>query len=112
MRKLVAMTTVDKKTFQPILKIRMNDSGVSSELFTGKMEVHKYTAEETAKINMFNKALLDNDMPLMSDEEADWSVGMHLKNIPEPTIEELQHLAGYRVEKKIIYLDKELSNEL
>jgi hypothetical protein len=112
MRKIVSTIRFDEATFQPILTIKMNNDGVSSELFSGKLEVGKYTAEETAKINLYNKALIDNDLPLMTVEEEEWALGKHLKK-PDPTTEELERLAGFKVEKKIIYLDKkDESNEL
>ena len=112
MRKLVSVIGFDEATFQPTLTIKMNNDGVSSELFAGKLEVGNYTAEETAKINLYNKALIDNDLPLMTVEEEEWAVGKHLKK-PDPTTEELERLAGYKVEKKITYLDKkDESNEL
>ena len=112
MRKLTTVVGMNELTFQPILKILMRDNSVTTELYSGELKTSKYTAEEKAKIDMINKALSDNNLPLMTDEEQDWAVGMHLKNIPDPTTEELERLAGYKVEKKIVYLDKDASNEL
>lgn len=112
MRKIVRKIALDPETFTPVLKIMLNDNGNVIELFSGDAPIYKYTAEEREQIIAINRALVDCDMPEMTEEEADWSVGMHLKNIPEPTTEELERLAGYRVEKTIVYLDKAVTDEL
>jgi hypothetical protein len=103
MRKLRVYTEMDPNTFEPVVKITSSDDGVGTLLFEGKLNPGRYTAAEQAKIDMFDKALRDNGLPIMTQEEADWSIGK--PSLPEPSEEEIQRLAGFRVEKKIIKLD-------
>lgn len=105
MRKLRVYTQMDPNTFEPVLKVTSSENGVGTLLFEGKLKPGRYSAADQAKIDMFDKALVDNGLPTMTQEEADWSVGKHLENEPVATEEEIQRLAGFRVEKKIIKLD-------
>ena len=109
MRKITEYINFDKTTFGETLDIWMLEDGVKTLLSTIKLEKPKYTPAQLLTINRFNKALADNDLPVMTEEEADWAVGMYLTPTDKDvntTEEELQRLAGYKVEKKITYLDK------
>jgi len=106
MRKFIYAVGMDTDTFQPILKIRQkNEQGSVVELFSGRLEAHplagKYSTEEIAKIDTVNKLLEEK----MTVEEMDYLVDpLGLKELekktPEPS--DIQRLAGFKVEKKII----------
>ena len=100
MRKFRNSVISDPKTFEPILHLSMTENGVGELLFSGPMAKTRYTAEQQARINTMNKVLFDRELPLMSQEEADFFVGIHPSQIDkDPTEAELQALAGFKVEK-------------
>jgi hypothetical protein len=96
---------MDPNTFEPVLQITYSENGVGTQLFSGKLKPGRYTAAEQATVDMFDKALRDNGLPIMTQEEADWSVGFGLAPKQDVTEEELQRLAGFAVVKKYIVFD-------
>jgi hypothetical protein len=108
MRKITEYINFDKSTFgETLLDIWMLEGGAKTLLSSCTLETHKFTPAQLLTINRFNKALIDNDLPVMTEEEANWAVGKHLiSRDVNTTEEELQRLAGYKVEKKITYLDQ------
>ena len=74
MRKLIETIAFDENLGKTMRTIAMLEKGVRTVLSSEELYYGKYTAEEGAKINRINHSLYANDMPLMSNEEADWSV--------------------------------------
>jgi len=64
---------------------------------------YRYTAEQLQAISEVNNVLEENSQPLMTEEEIEFLLYPFGKE-KKLTAEELQHLAGFRVEKTIIPL--------
>jgi hypothetical protein len=62
---------------------------------------HRYTAEQLKTISEVNSVLEQNLQPLMTDEEVEHLLYPFGKETKIGT-EDLQHLAGFKVEKKIV----------
>ena len=118
MRKIVYGIDFDKERFAPFLQIKMREEdGTVSVLFREEMvsEIDsKYTPEQQAKINQVNQLLGMNGNPPMTEEECDWMLDpKSYKAYMDAEIqeEELQRLAGFKVEKKITYFN-DISHEV
>lgn len=103
---------LNDKTYMPFLVIKMRDEdGNVIELFKEDLSKdydNKYTPEQQAKINQVNTLLGMNGGHPMTEEECDWMLDPNAyKAYMEAEIaeEELQRLAGFKVEKKITYFD-------
>jgi hypothetical protein len=103
MRKFRKQVVADQKTFEPILHIYLTENGKGRKIFSGPLMVGRYTAEQQATINVINKVLTDQDLPIMSQEEADFAAEIHptQKLREDPSEEELQQLAGFKVTKTV-----------
>ena len=100
------------KTFMSELVIKMRDEdGTVTELFRedlAKDYDSKYTPEQQAKINQVNGLLEMNGGHPMTEEECDWMLDPNACKAymdAELEEEELQRLAGFKVEKKITYFN-------
>jgi hypothetical protein len=113
MRKIVYAISFDEKSFTPFLTIKMRgEDGKVSVLFREEMSKQvdsKYTPEQQAKINQVNQILSMNGEPPITEEECDYMVGplgadkAYIGSDLDE--EELQRLAGFKVEKKITYFN-------
>lgn len=110
MRKICLQTVLNASTFAPtsILVIK-NEDGTKTvfkkvhEFDNGPLS--KYTAEQRMEITKINYLLKENNQPEMTPEEMDWAIegpfGHWNKRASETTEEDLQALAGFKVEKSI-----------
>lgn len=112
MRKVLYTMGFNDKTFVPYVVIKMRDEdGVVTELFKEDVTVdhnNKYTPEQQAKINQVNGLLSMNGEHPMTEEECDWMLDPNAyKAYMEEKLEDeqLQRLAGFKVEKKITYFN-------
>jgi len=112
MRKIVYSIEFDKENFSSFLNIKMKDKdGKVSVLFREEMSRKpdsKYTPEQQAKINQVNQILSMNGDSPMTEEECDYMLDPNgYKAYMESKLaeEELQRLAGFKVEKKITYFN-------
>lgn len=126
MRKVVCTMSIDTDTFAPILQVKMIPSeGMPAEvLLKEPMKAIKpdpmiyrnkeYSVEEYEKIELCNKALIDNNYSELTTEEADFMLSRSdimkaLSNYTNAAIppNELQALAGFEVKKIITSLQGE-----
>ena len=109
MRKILYTLAIDNKTFEPLTVIRMREEdGTVVELYRDTFNSTidgKYTPEQRAKIDQTNALLLAKGYLPLTDEEADWMLvpTSHKTQTTDPAEDELQRLAGFKVEKKITY---------
>lgn len=111
MRQFFKSETVDPKTFDTRVYLAMKKDGGPITVLLNKLrpieDLRKYTREQQAVFRMFNEKLVDIGEPEMTDDEKDFffKLGKYDPNniVKEP--EDLQKLAGFKVEKKIIYTD-------
>lgn len=109
MRKFIYTMEMDKTTFDLVATIRERDeNGVVSTLSTAVVKRPKYTPEQQIKIDAVNAALTAKNDAELTEEEIEFlldpmrsSISLHLGAA------DLQRLAGFTVEKKIVYLDKQ-----
>ena len=115
MRKIIYNKHVNPTTFMPIMQIFLKD--VDGNIITlcdeplkpMAAKESKYSPEELVKINICNEYLAKNGHELMSEEEISYMLdptGLSKVDDTVKTIEDLQKLAGFKVEKTIVYLDK------
>jgi len=112
MRKFTYAIVMDSNTFAPQVIIREKDeAGNITELLNKPVEQHplsnKYSTTEITKIDTVNKLLKERNEAELTEEEMDHLVDpLHLKQLEAlvQTPEDMQQLAGFRVEKKIINL--------
>lgn len=123
MRKVVCTMSIDTDTFAPILQVKMIPSeGMPAEvLLKEPMKAIKpapmiyrnkeYSVEEYEKIELCNKALIDNNYSELTTEEADFMLSRSdimkaLSNYTNADIppDDLQALAGFKVKKIITSL--------
>ena len=111
MRRIMYGIDLDKETYSPYLVIKLRDEeGNINVLFREEFRTtdSKYTPEQQAKINQINNLLEMNGGHPLSEDEADWMLDpAHFKAYLNEKLdeEELQRLAGFKVEKKITYFD-------
>lgn len=111
MRKIATTLTMDPETFAPkfVISVKHPDGTIDKTKLDIKADESKYTPQQQAKINAVNKALKDKNDPEMTEEEIEYmlKIGKYKleDDLPEDT-DEIQALAGFKVEKKIIYTDK------
>ena len=112
MRKVTYTIEFNNETFVPHLVIKMlNEDGQVTELFREEITAQlnsKYTPEQQAKINQVNNVMLATGNGVLTEEECDWmldpnSFRAHMEEKLDD--EQLQRLAGFKVEKKITYFD-------
>lgn len=107
MRKIRLHTTVNADTFAPISMIVIKNEDGTKTVFKKEREFEprmlKYTDEQIATIKSINLLLKENNQAEMTPEEMDWAAdpGAYIKRTNEMTEEELQALAGFKVEKII-----------
>lgn len=123
MRKVVCTMSIDTDTFAPILQVKMIPSeGMPAEvLLKEPMKAIKpapmiyrnkeYSVEEYEKIELCNKALIDNNYSELTTDEADFMLSRSdimkaLSNYTNADIppDDLQALAGFKVKKIITSL--------
>lgn len=110
-RKFFKSETLDPKTFDIRVHLSMKKDDGTVTVLLNKLkpieDLSKYTREQQAVFKMFNEKLVDIGEPEMTDDEKDFcfKLGKYDPNsiVKEP--EDLQALAGFKVEKKIIYTD-------
>ncbi len=110
MRKFIYITTIRPNSFNPYIVIKEKDeSGKITEILSEELFQHplsnRFTPEEIAKIDKVNAALDSRGERRLSDEEIEYLIDpMGLKRLEEKTPEpkDMQHLAGFKVEKKIV----------
>ena len=120
MRKIIYNKHVNSTTFMPTMQILLKDvdgniTTLCDEPLVFKPVETKYSPEELVKINICNEQLEKNGHELMTEEEISYMLDptglSKLKDTVE-TIEDLQKLAGFKVEKTIVYLDKKVENDI
>lgn len=109
MRKVLYQLAIDPSTFEPVTVIKMRDEDgtvivLLKENFNSLVD-GKYTPEQRAKIDQTNALLLAKGHRPLTEEECDWMLvpSSHRTQTEDPAEEELQRLAGFKVEKKITY---------
>lgn len=118
MRKIIYNKHVDPTTFLPTMQIILKDKdGNITTLCNEPMEwvQSKYSPEELKKINLCNEHLAKNGHELMTDEEISYMLdptGISKLADTVKTKEDLQKLAGFKVEKTIVYIDKKVENDI
>lgn len=93
---------INDKTFTPTLIVLENKKKQEYELLT-ENDYSDFTSAQQLKIFDFNETLISNNQNVVTIEEAEhyfYPLGRK-----EPTVEELQRLAGFSVEKKITYFN-------
>lgn len=116
MRKIILQTHINPADFLPVVTMKQkNDDGSVTELYSAVLQrvpESKYTKEQLEKIDNCNTILKEKGMELLSEEEIDYMLdpegfNKRLTNLEEEmsNTENLQRLAGFKVEKKIISLD-------
>lgn len=113
MRKFYIAPSYEENTFRPMAEVRYIDEDGKSKLldrsvlepvefkYLGK----EFTEQDIKKINQINALLEKSNMPLMTLEEAEWLCFDPIKKDKNTQPEEIQRLAGFKVEKTITYLD-------
>lgn len=115
MRKIVLITYLDPESFMPKISIKQkNEDGEIVELYSATLQSKsksKYTKEEMEKIDMVNSVLNEKGMDELTEEEIEYlldpaDMKKRLEEIEENmgNPENLQKLAGFRIEKKIVPL--------
>jgi hypothetical protein len=111
MRKFAITTILDRNTFQTTQTImERDDAGVITELYSGpSLDVYpKYTAAQLGKIDAVNSVLATKGEAPLTEAEIQFLIDpMHDASAEKLKAEDLQRLAGFTVEKKIVYLDKQ-----
>jgi hypothetical protein len=116
MRKIVQTTHIDLASFQvSTLIYEVLGKGKRDILFDEPLEAKetsRYTPEEQETIDLCNKILADSGKSELSEEEIDYMLDpIGLKKLGDDerynidNQENLQKLAGFKVEKKVISLD-------
>lgn len=112
MRKIKYAVSINPTSFQPIAKCKVKfDTGEMVTLFERELEAVRYeylgknfSEEEFGKITAINTALEEKGMIPMTLEEADYMLNWNkIPEVKDP--DEIQRLAGFKVEKVITYLD-------
>lgn len=119
MRKIIYNKHVNPTTFMPTMQILLKDVDgnivtLCDEPLVYKPAETKYSPEELQKINICNEYLAKNGHELMTEEEISYMLdptGLSKVDDTVKTIEDLQKLAGFKVEKTIVYLDKKVEND-
>lgn len=106
MRKIYYASERDAATFEPKLKIFVKEENGEKIQLEIKLPETKYTAEQRETIAQVNAAFDEHSMQNMTEEEIEYMLKLLPggEEPPDPTDEELQYLAGFKVEKKIIYI--------
>lgn len=97
-------TTVDWKNDWVVIK--ENDQIKEFSAPKKDDEYLEYTKEQQEVIRTVNRVLEHNDQPAMSVDEADFLIFPFGKD-QKVEVKDLQTLAGFKVEKKIVPMDKE-----
>lgn len=109
MRKVICTLSFDTEKFEPyqIIKVR-DENGVITELLREEIPIEKYTLAELRKIDQCNAALRNHSMTEMTEEEIEFMLhptGGTKSEDEKVTEDELQRLAGFKVEKTVTYYD-------
>ena len=122
MRKIIVSTGIDTNSFQPMVSVfEVTGPGqkeVYLEEYVKQTPSSKYTPEEQAKIDLCNRALSEKGKDPLTEEEIEYMLdpgGLakrveHINNEMQDH-ENLQKLAGFRVEKRIVPVENGDKNE-
>lgn len=114
MRKVANVIKYHPKTYEAVIEISMlAEDGSITELAKiphtrDTVTLEKYTAADCRNIDQCNAALVQHELPVMSEEENDWMLdptGLRWKPVIKTSPEEFERLAGFTVEKTIKYHD-------
>jgi hypothetical protein len=100
MRKIHTGAILDTETWLPRIQVIVLNEDGTKEIFTNTYD-EKYPPEQAAIINRINNAFTKHNQLLLTDEEIEYL--FRETKVVEPSEEDLQKLAGFTVEKKIIY---------
>lgn len=116
MRKILLITEVDPISFLPRREVKMKDeNGNISILSSHSIELFsKYTTEQLQQIEICNAALRETGHAEMTEQEIEYMldpIGTSALAAKITSTAELQQLAGFKVEKTIVYLDAKSEKE-
>lgn len=115
MRKILIQRTVDIESFIPSIQVIMKDeNGKNSIISSVSYKRTKYTAEQQNNIDFCNNALREKGLAEMTEQEIEYMLdpmGFSAIEAKITTTEELQQLAGFKVEKTIVYLGQHSKDE-
>jgi len=103
MRKINTTKVLNPSSYEPAIAIYVINEDGSKEQFLAN-DHQQYTPAQMHLINRINTTFTKNGKPVLSEEEINYL--LRSDELVEPNEEELQKLAGFTVEKKIIYNDK------
>lgn len=108
MRKIRPWITINYQTFEPELSliVKDQDGALIANIKAGSVTPYKksnYTPEELHKIEMCNQVLKEKNMSEMTEEEIKYMLTPVLNKTDNLTVDEVQKLSGFTVEKKITY---------
>lgn len=114
MRKIILKRAIDPNSFKSIVELlEKHDDGSVKSLHRKEFKPvkEKYTKEEKEQIQICNSILKEENLPELTEEEIDYMLDPYglkkrSKNLDKQMddLENLQRLAGFKVEKKIISL--------
>jgi hypothetical protein len=111
MRKIRKAVFLDPATFDIKFDIKVKDGKTVTTLFSETLTDNSYSLEQQLLIDKYNQLLIDKNMPALTDEESKYAVGLHPSQQPrETTPDELQILAGYKVEPIIAKARSEMKD--
>lgn len=107
MRKIRLSVALDTKTYDPVSTVVVRDENNEKTVFKKTFlqdPLLNYTPQQREMIRMVNSVLTENNQSTMSVEEMNWFVDPDgwTKKDDSTTEAELQALAGFRVEKKVV----------
>jgi len=106
---------LDEDSFLPTLFIKRENGQIIKYDFVATPEtslLSKYSDAQRQRINDVNRILLQKGEEILSEDEMDFLVDpLGFSQLPEVSEEELQLLAGFKVEKRIIPTDKHIEGE-
>jgi len=107
MRKIKTTIVLDPISFEMRMQVLVRDENDNKVKFETTLRERKYTAAQRELIALVNGILTENEQDFLTEEEIEFL--LRPISTEEPTEEEIQALAGFKVEKKIIYTDKQES---
>jgi len=103
MRKINTEVVLHPDTFNPVFRVFVVNEDGSKEKFAHEL-VEKYTPEQSVMIGRVNATFIKNGQDMLTEDEINYLI--RKPEVDEPTEQDLQKLAGFTVEKKIIYDNK------
>jgi hypothetical protein len=101
MRKINTTTALNSENFYSTIQVFIINEDGTKERLVNDVDL-KYTPEQVVLIGQVNNTLLKNGKELLSEDEITYLILE--PDVEEPTEQDLQKLAGFTVEKKIIYI--------